>query len=193
MTSSRTANIITRSSRVALGAILLLVPLFVPLLAQDTLGRKSPSVTLVPPAVADVAKGKANAVKLEFQISPGFHINSNKPSAEYMIPTVLRLDAPTEFAVGKIVYPAGEEMSFPFAPNEKLSVYSGKFTLAVMVRPLSSVLPGKYEFRGQMRYQACDNAACYPPKQLPVQFEVKVVKAPRPAAKNPPQSPNVHN
>jgi hypothetical protein len=44
-----------------------------------------------------------------------------------------------------------------------------------------------------MRYQACDNAACYPPKQLPVQFEVKVVKAPRATAKNPAQSPHVHN
>jgi hypothetical protein len=187
---SSTRGLIRETCRILLCLTFLATPLW----AQETLGaRKLPSVTLVPPAVADVSKGKANIVKLEFHIGEGFHINSNKPSAEYMIPTVLRLDPPTDIVIGKITYPPGEEMTFPFAPNEKLSVYSGDFTLAVMVRPLSSVLPGKYEFRGQMRYQACDHAACFPPKNLPVQFEVKVVKPPRPARKNPPQSPNVHN
>ncbi len=64
--------------------------------------------------------------------------------------------------------------------------------MAVSVRPLASVLPGKYVLRGNLKYQACDNAACYPPKQLPVQFEVKVVKAPPPPRKNPGQSPHIH-
>lgn len=189
MTFLETGSIIRGGLKLALSAMLLLTPLC----AQETLGKKLPSITLIPPAITNISKGKANTVRLEFQISSGFHINSNKPSAEYMIPTVLRLDPPTDIVVGKITYPAGEEMSFPFAPDEKLSVYTGDFTLAVMVRPLSSVLPGRYEFHGQMRYQACDHAACYPPKTLPVQFEVKVVKPPRPPRKNPAQSPNVHN
>ncbi len=171
----------------------LFLPLFAPLVAQEPPARKMPSVTLVPPGVASVYRGKANTVTLDFQVNAGFHINSNKPSEEYLIPTVLKLDPPTDIAVGKITYPPGEEKSFPFAPNEKLSVYSGTFTLAVSIRPLASVLPGKYEFRGTMRYQACDNAACYPPKNLPVSFEVKVVKPARPAAKNPAQSPHAHN
>lgn len=189
MTFETTARIMNQGSRTAFCVVLLLAPL----MAQDPLARKLPSVTLIPSAATNISRGKANTVKLEFQVGVGFHINSNTPSAEYLIPTVLKLDAPTDIAVGKITYPAGQELSFAFAPNEKLSVYSGKFTLAVVVRPLASVLPGRYEFHGQMRYQACDNAACYPPKQLPVQFEVKVVKAPRPAAKNPAQSPHVHN
>lgn len=182
--------------RVVISRFVLALCLIAPLRAQeDTLGegKKSPSVTLIPPTAANVSKGKANNVELQFRINSGFHINSNKPKEEYLIPTVLKLDPPTDIAVGKITYPPGEEMSFQFAPNDKLSVYSGDFTLAVSVRPLSSVLPGRYEFHGTMRYQACDNAACYPPKTLPVRFEVKVVKPPRPPAKNPAQSPNVHN
>lgn len=167
--------------------------LLAPLVAQEPPERKMPSVTLVPPGVASIYRGKANTVTLDFQVNAGFHINSNKPSEEYLIPTVLKLDPPTDIVVGKITYPPGEEKSFPFAPNEKLSVYSGTFTLAVSIRPLASVLPGKYEFHGTMRYQACDNAACYPPKNLPVSFEVKVVKPAPPAAKNPAQSPHAHN
>jgi hypothetical protein len=164
-----------------------------PLTAQDLHGRKAPSVTVSPAPAATAIRGKSTSVELRFHVGSGFHINSNKPAAEYLIPTTLKLDVPTDIVVGKITYPPGEEMSFAFAPDEKLSVYSGEFDLSVQVRPLASVLPGKYEIRGRLKYQACDNAACYPPKQLPVDFQVKVIKAPPPAKKNPAQSPHAHN
>lgn len=160
---------------------------------QDLLGSKSPSVNLLPTGLTSVVDGKAGQAELRFRISPGFHINSNTPNSEFLIPTVLKLDAPTDIVVGKINYPDGQDRSFPFAPNEKLSVYSGEFAVRVLVRPLHNVVPGKYMFRGQLRYQACDNAACYPPKNLPVQFEVKVNKAPKPHVSNPAQSPHIHH
>ncbi|MBZ5721812.1 MAG: protein-disulfide reductase DsbD N-terminal domain-containing protein [Acidobacteriia bacterium] len=160
--------------------------------AQNMPGRKLPSVTMSPAPLTTIIQGKPGTVELHFRIGSGFHINSNTPKAEYLIPTALKLDAPTDIVVGKITYPPGEDASFPFAPDEKLSVYSGEFTLSVLVRPLHNVVPSKYMFRGQLKYQACDNAACYPPKQLPVEFEVKIVKAPPPPKKNPPQSPHAH-
>jgi len=172
--------------------IVLLVLFAMTAAAQDLPGRKVPSVTLSPPPVANVIRGRATSVELRFRVGSGFHINSNKPAAEYLIPTTLKLDVPTDIVVGKISYPPGKQMSFAFAPDEKLSVYSGEFDLSVQVRPLASVLPGKYEIRGRLRYQACDNAACYPPKQLPLKFEVKVVKAPPPVKQNPAQSPHAH-
>jgi hypothetical protein len=161
-----------------------------PLLAQESFGKKSPSVTMSPAPVSTITRGRNNIVSLDFRVAAGFHINSSTPSAEYLIPTTLKLDVPTDIVVGKITYPPGQEMSFSFAPDEKLSVYSGHFTVGVSVRPLAGMLPSSYEFRGTLRYQACDNAACYPPKNLPVKFAVKVVKAPPPKKKNPPQSPH---
>lgn len=159
---------------------------------QDIPGKKVPSVTLTPVAMTNIPRGKQATVELHFHVGSGFHINSNTPTEEYLIPTALKLEVPTDIIVGKIGYPAGESMSFAFAPDEKLSVYSGSFDITVNVHPLPSVLPGKYEFRGQLKYQACDNASCYPPKQLPVSFEVKIVKAPPPHIANPGQSPHVH-
>src|ERR1700690_3274721 len=100
--------------------------------------------------------------------------------------------APADIVIGRVGYPAGSEMSFTLAPEDKLSVYTGEFPVVVEVRPLAEVITAKYMIRGELRYQACDNAACYPPKKLPVQFEVKVVKAPPPPRKNPGQSPHVH-
>lgn len=161
-------------------------------LDQDLPGRKVPSVTMSQPSVTTITRGKSGTVELRFRVSAGFHVNSNTPRSEFLIPTALKLDAPTDIVVGKITYPAGEDLSFPFSPNDKVSVYSGEFPLRVAVLPLSSVMPGKYAIRGELKYQACDNAACYPPKKLPVEFEVKIVKAPPPARKNPAQSPHVH-
>ncbi len=160
--------------------------------ADDIPGKKAPSVSMAAAPITAVTRGKEETLTLHFHVGEGFHINSNTPTEEYLIPTELKLDVPTDIVVGRIGYPAAQSMSFAFAPDEKLSVYSGSFDVAVNVRPLSSVLPGKYEFRGRLRYQACDNASCYPPKSLPVSFEVKVLKAPPPRTANPAQSPHVH-
>jgi Disulphide bond corrector protein DsbC len=142
------------------------------IVSQDIPGRRSPSVTMA--------------------ALPVITVNSNQPKSEFLIPTVLKISAPTDIVIGRVTYPAGSEMSFSFAPEDKLSVYTGEFPVVVEVRPLAEVITAKYMIRGELRYQACDNAACYPPKKLPVQFEVKVIKGPPPHRKNPGQSPHVH-
>jgi hypothetical protein len=155
-------------------------------------GKKAPSVTLAPVETVSITRGKGGAVSLHFRVGSGFHINSNTPKSEFLIPTALKLDAPTDIAITKLTYPEGAEMSFPFAPDEPLNVYSGDFTVTMTVRPLHTVQPGKYAIHGQLKYQACDNAACYPPRQLPVDFEVKVLKNATVGGKNPAQSPHAH-
>lgn len=160
--------------------------------AQEGFGSKVPSVSLSAPAIPSIIRGTAGKAELLFHITPGFHINSNAPSEEYLIPTALRMDAPTDIMVGRIIYPTGQNITLPFAPDLKLNVYSGEFTVLVTVRPLSSVLPGKYALRGRLKYQACDKAACYPPKELPVDFEVKVAKSTHHVRHDPAQSPHIH-
>lgn len=153
---------------------------------------KAPTLSMVPVSVVTAERAKETMVSLSFRIPAGYHINSNTPKSEFLIPTALKMEVPTDIVLGKIEYPAGEDASFPFSPDEKLSVYSGDFTIALGVHPLHSVVPGKYEMRGVLRYQACDNAACYPPKNLPVSFQLKVVKEPGEHHTNPAQSPHIH-
>jgi Disulphide bond corrector protein DsbC len=159
---------------------------------EDILGKKVPSVTMSPAAAVTLTRGKAGTVDLRFRVPSGFPINSNQPNSEFLIPTALRLTPPTDIVIGKITYPPGEQTALAFAPDEKLSVYTGQFPLSVLVRPLATVAPGKYMVHGELKYQACDNAACYPPKKLPVEFEVRVIKGPPPRHKNPGQSPHIH-
>ncbi len=156
-------------------------------------GGKSPSVAFAPVGLVTAPRAAPTMVDLNFRVASGFHINSNTPKSEFLIPTNLKMDLPTDIILGKIAYPPGKDLAFPFSPDEKLNVYSGDFTIAVAVHPLHAVVPGKYVMHGVLRYQACDNAQCFPPKTLPVSFEVKVVKEPPGPHRNPAQSPHVHN
>jgi hypothetical protein len=149
-------------------------PLAQNLRAQEEPGHKAPSITMLPAARASIRPGQPGSVELRFKVAEGFHVNSNTPSEEYLIPTALTLDAPTDIVIGKITYPPGKDVSFAFAPDQKLNVYSGDFAVSVLVRPLTKVLPGDYAVHGQLK------------------FQVKVVKAPPPRRKNPGQSPHVH-
>jgi hypothetical protein len=160
--------------------------------AQDELGPQGPAVKMAPAPLVTAVQGKPATVPLSFRVASGFHINSNRPKSEFLIPTVLKVEATTDIVIGKTTYPDGQDLSFAFAPDEKLNVYTGDFNLDVLVRPLRSVQPGKYMVRGTLKYQACDNSACYPPKQLPLSFEVKIAKAPKTPTANPAQTPHAH-
>jgi hypothetical protein len=152
-----------------------------------------PRVTMAPVPLVTAQRAAQTMVSLDFRVASGFHINSNAPKSEFLIPTALKLDLPTDIVLGKIEYPDGQDLAFPFSPDEKLSVYSGDFTIKLAVHPMASVVPGKYVIHGVLRYQACDNAQCFPPKTLPVDIDVKVVKGPASHHANPAQSPSVRN
>ena len=170
-------------------AVLLLSALAV---GQENFGPQGPVVKMSPAPLITAVQGKAATIPLTFHVASGYHINSNQPKSEFLIPTVLKVEATTDIVIGKTTYPEGQDMSFAFAPDEKLNVYTGDFKIDVLVRPLHSVQPGKYVVRGTLKYQACDNAACYPPKQLPISFDVKIAKAPVAHGANPAQSPHAH-
>ena len=163
--------------------------------AQDSPpGSKLPTINYQPPEIKTVYRGRPSTVELQFRIPSGFHINSNQPKQEYLKKTELKVDPPTDIAIEKLTYPVGEDRSFPFAPDEKLNVYTGDFAVGLVVRPLRTVMPAKYAVHGVLKYQACDNAACYPPKQLPVSFEINVVKSAHEHRKRiPAQSPHTHD
>ena len=178
-----------RSIRICRVAVLVSVALVAAASAQI----KAPSVTMAPVSLVTAPRAAQTMVNLNFRVGAGFHINSNTPKSEYLIPTALKMDLPTDIILGKIDYPAGQDLTFPFSPDETLNVYSGDFTVTVAVHPLHAVVPGKYVMHGLLRYQACDNAQCFPPKTVPVSFEIKVVKEPPGPSHNPAQSPHVHN
>lgn len=161
------------------------------LFAQEpTQGRSY--VEFSPLDTVAVSSGHTTPVEFTFHIKTGYHINSSKPLTEELIPTSIGFTPPPDLVIAKVQYPAGELTSFPFDPTQKLSVYSGDMVIKAAIIPQSNAAPGTYTVHGELKYQACDNNACYPPKKLPVQFDVKVAKATVKHARGNKQSPNIH-
>jgi DsbC/DsbD-like thiol-disulfide interchange protein len=134
-------------------------------------------VEFEPLQTVTVKPGHSTPVEFTFHVKSGYHINSNQPSAPELIPTQLHFTLPGEIVIAKVQYPAGQLVSFPFDPTQKLSVYSGDVTIRAIVIAPQGASPGALTVHGELKYQACDNNACYPPKKLPVEFDVKVASA----------------
>lgn len=174
-----------------LAVLLTLFALSIGLAAQLGSSRTGPSVSAAPVAPVTVKRGGSATVELDFRVARGFHINSNQPKGEYLLPTALKLDPPSDIIIANLSYPPGQDYSFAFAPDEKLNVYTGDFTVRGTVKTTRTMPAGTYRVHGTLSYQACDNAACYPPKKLPVAFDVHVPKSTTPGKRHAGQSPHV--
>ncbi len=152
-------------------------------------------VTFEPINTIHVTPGKATPVQFTFHIKPGLHINSHTPAAPELIPTVIHFSLPGDVVIGRLIYPPGQLTSFPFDPSQKLSVYSGDFGIKARVVAPDSAATGTYTIHADLRYQACDNNACYPPKTLPITFNVSVGAGARRSTRARPTrtSPHIHS
>lgn len=145
--------------------------------ADDLLNQKKHQwVTLSPVAPVTVTKSKPAKAVINFRVEQGYHINSNHPKSELLIPTEIELNPAEGLSVGKIAYPPGQDMALSFAPDEKLNVYAGEVSVAVPVSAGKAVAPGQYVLKGQLRYQACNDNSCFPPKTIPLEVPVKVIR-----------------
>jgi uncharacterized protein YyaL (SSP411 family) len=98
--------------------------------------------------------------EVRLQIAPGWHVNANPASMEFLIPT--RVAGP----VREIAYPAGERLRFAFA-GEELAVYSGDVAISGEAAAAATAV--------RLTYQACDDDRCLPP----VTRELKLSGPPR--------------
>jgi hypothetical protein len=129
-------------------------------------GAKRQHVELLTDAI-QVEAGKRQDVELRFRVEPGFHINSHTPKDELLIPTVLRIDAGA-VRESHEVYPLGSAYRLAVGAGETLDVYQGEFRIGLQV-----VVPrGMSTMEGMLRYQACDNASCFPPRTLAVKIAI---------------------
>lgn len=152
----------------------------------------SPTVSVAPIGTIVVVRGGKAPLNIALRVNRGFHVNSNKPNDELLLPTVVHLNPPQGIMILNIQYPEGEQLSLPFMGKDALSVYSGTFAVNAEVRiPKASPL-GTLRVHGEVKYQACDNRQCFPPKSTPLEFDVKVVKPAVKKSTYTAASPHIH-
>jgi thiol:disulfide interchange protein DsbD len=89
-------------------------------------------------------------------IADGWHVNSNTPTEEFSIPTVLELDG-AELIAAK--YPPHTLKAFEFTGGKPLAVYDGKFNITFRAKLKS----GATKIGAALRFQACSDRVCLPP------------------------------
>jgi thioredoxin:protein disulfide reductase len=107
-------------------------------------------------------------------IADGWHINSNRPTLEWLIGTVLNLDLPNYIRVTDIQYPEYKEYEFSFAAGQKLHVYEGKAPIYLTFEIDANAPEGLTEISGSLRVQACDDMVCLAPSNIPVALVVNL-------------------
>ena len=146
-----------------------------PLLATVLVAQMAPTLTIEPLSTVKVTKGKVATVTIKASLPEGYHANSNKPTYSYLIPLTLKWTA-GPLQLDSIAYPAGitERYGFQLPTDKPLSVVTGQFSITTKFKVPADAPSGPAAETGTLRYQACDNKACYPPKNVPVNVTVSV-------------------
>ena len=120
--------------------------------------------------------GKRNAalqVKIPLSVKEGYHVNSNKPNEEYLIPLKLTWTSTGALEAGAVTYPKPESVKYEFS-EQPLSVYTGSVLRMANFKVAANAPAGPGAATGKLRYQACSNRACYPPKTIDITVTYQV-------------------
>ena len=118
-------------------------------------------------------RGAAVDAKIPLSILPGYHVNSNKPTLEYLIPLKLTWTATGALQAGEVVYPKAQLEKYEFE-DQPLSIYTGNFDLTAHFKVAPNAPGGPGAAVGKLKYQACSDKACYPPKTVDVTVPYQV-------------------
>jgi len=100
-------------------------------------------------------------IAIETDVEETWHINSNTPKDEFLIPTTVMIDDTINFNLLRIAYPEAHDIKLGFS-DTPLSVWKGKVYFGALVKA-DNLSPGKYPLIVSVEYQACNNQSCLAP------------------------------
>ena len=112
-------------------------------------------------------------MKIPVSVKEGYHVNSNTPSEDYLIPLKLTWASTGALEGGAVTYPKAQLEKYEFA-EKPLSVFTGDFELVSSFKIAANAPAGPGVATGKLRYQACSNRACYPPKTIDITVSYQV-------------------
>jgi DsbC/DsbD-like thiol-disulfide interchange protein len=119
-----------------------------------------------------VSRGKATRGTVLMTIPGGLHVNSSRPSSEYAIPTVVSVRG-NGVRVSRVTYPRGRNRKFQFSEN-LINVYEGRVSFPFTVTVPETFRGNTVRVTATVKYQACTDEVCYPPKTKTVVLTARV-------------------
>jgi hypothetical protein len=141
------------------------------LLAFAAVAAAQPGCVLTAePVRLSVKRGENPEYRLKLKLPPGCHTNSHQPNDPDLIP--LRLTwTPGALEPGATTFPKPELEKYSFS-SKPLSVFSGEFEIVTKFTRKPTAMPGPAMLSGKLRYQACNDRMCFPPRTIDVKVAV---------------------
>jgi hypothetical protein len=135
--------------------------------------QMAPVVTIAPQPTVKAKRGAPATVTLKVSLPAGFHMNSNTPTEANLIPLTLKwTGGPLEG--GAITYPKPELETYTCTAGKPISVVTGAFEVTTKFQVPAAAAAGPAAQTGTLKYQACNDRMCFPPKTIPVNVTVSV-------------------
>lgn len=130
-------------------------------------------LTVAPPEKVVAKRDSEVTAKVAVTLGAGYHVNSNAPHEAYLIPLKLTWTA-APLEVEAVTYPKASDEMYPFSPDQPLSVFTGNFDIATKFKAPGDATSGLMILAGKLRYQACNNTMCFPPKTVEIKLPVEI-------------------
>jgi len=148
-------------------ALIAILSLFLGSLVDASAQTVSGSIT-----GGSVTRGGSAKGAIVLSIPGGLHVNSSRPASEYAIPTTIRMSG-TGIRVSGPTFPRGTNRKFQFSENA-INVYEGTVRFPFSVNVPAGFKGDTVRVRAVVRYQACTDEVCYPPRTKEITITAKV-------------------
>jgi thiol:disulfide interchange protein DsbD len=120
-----------------------------------------------------IRAGGTAQIALQLHIGKGWHINSHKPTFDYLIGTSFELGAKEGIILTDLQYPSGIPVLLSFS-DTPLDVYEDTVTIYASVKTSGKLTPGKDTIGGNLTIQACNDRICLPPSTIELRIPVEI-------------------
>ena len=120
---------------------------------------------------------------LQVTVPGKYHVQSNKPLDEFLIPTTLTVTPPKGLTVREVVFPEAMTLDAPGISDVPVSVFEQVFVIGVAIEIGPDVEPGTHSLAIVLGYQACDDKYCLAPTSKELRRTIEVVPATAPVTR----------
>jgi thioredoxin:protein disulfide reductase len=122
-----------------------------------------------------VNTGTELKIILHASVQSGWHINSNKPNDEFLIPTVIK-SKNKSFPLSNVAYPKAEERKLAVS-DKPVSVFENEIKVELSIKIDKSTAAGKYVIPIEFSYQGCNDQTCMPPSEVVENLNIEITAA----------------
>jgi thiol:disulfide interchange protein len=156
------------------GAAVVMAALLGAVLSAQTPGTRPGMAQLsLEPATVEVTPGGKARAAINVQLPEGFHMNSDKPREENLIPITVSMEAVPAVSGATAAFPESIDLKQEGAALP-LRVFEREFAIGLEVGVAADAAAGAYQLPLRVRYQACDEKQCYLPITAPLELSLSV-------------------